>query len=275
MDALASRWHGESRTSERTAAEAAGLLEHLAAVRWAEVEPHQVEVWCWASRTNGGSGVRAKQSTACNRQQIARVVFEEAARLGAPVDPDAVVGVRIARPAAKPVRPLTDDEAGRVRKWADRALVRSRRRLVVALAFAGGTATEIAKARFEDIDLDAATVRFTGAAARVARLDGWAVEAVRRCVCDHPADDDGAPVCVSVRTTPEREVESVSWHLRRALRDAGLYELEGVSANSIRLTAARRILRVDGVAAAAAFLGWVSLDRTADALGHHWRHPDG
>ena len=63
--------------------------------------------------------------------------------------------------------------------------------------------------------------------------------------------------------------------LRRVLRAVGLYELEGVTACSIRLGSARRVLHGDGIAAAATFLGWTSLDRTADALRHNWRHPDG
>ena len=169
----------------------------------------------------------------------------------------------------------TDAEADRVRKWADHAPQGSRQPLAVALAFASGTATEIARVRIGDIDLDKATVAFAGGAARVGPLADWAAQAVRRYVGDNSPVAVGVPLCVSARTTPEREVESVSGLLRRVLRAAGLYELEGVTASSIRLSSARRVLHADGIVAAAKFLGWTSLDRTADALRHNWRHPDG
>ena len=278
LEALAVRWPGHSRTSRRMLAKASELLEELAAGEagsWEDVTQELVAQWCSRSRTNGGTYRRATVSTARHRQSIARAVFEEAARLGAPVDPDAVAGEQIARPPAKPVRTLTDAEAARVRKWADRAPQGSRQPLVAALAFAGGTATEIAMVRIGDIDLETATVAFVGAAARVAKLDDWSMRAVRRYVRDSSPVAAGAPLCVSVRTTPEREVESVSGYLRRLLRAAGLYELEGVTACSIRLASARRVLRADGIVAAARLLGWASLDRTAHTLGHSWRHPDG
>ena len=144
-----------------------------------------------------------------------------------------------------------------------------------ALATAGGTATDIAQVRAKDINLDEATVAFVGAAARTGPLDEWSVRALRRHLRHNAAIGPGVPVCIRTRTTLEREVESVSWHLRRVLRAAGLYELEGVSADSIRLHAARKVLDTDGVAAAARLLGWRSLDRTAETLGHHWRRVDG
>ena len=279
QQALALRWSGEGRTSGRMLADARELLEELAA---AGVEPSAAEVahklvvrWCWRSCADGGSYRRARPSTARLRQSIARAVFEEASRLGAPVDPDAVVGDPIARPAAKAVRALTGAEVRRVLKWVETAPPGSRQPLVLAFASAGGTATEIAKVRIGAIDLDNATVNFTGDAARVGKLDAWGVRVVRRYLRDNSPVAAGVPLCVSTRTTSEREVESVSWHLRRMLKTAGLYELEGVSADSIRLNAARRVLDTDGIVAAARFLGWRSLDRVADVLGHNWRNPDG
>ena len=101
------------------------------------------------------------------------------------------------------------------------------------------------------------------------------MRAVRRYLRDNSSVPADVPLCVSVPATPEREVESVSGHLRRMLRTAGLYDVEGISSDSVRLTAARRILHEDGIAAAARFLGWASLDRTAEALDHNWSHPDG
>lgn len=278
LGALARRWPGGSRTSRRMLQTASEMLDELAAsgaASWEDVTAPMVARWCWRSRTSGGSYRRATPATARHRQSIARAVFEEAARLGAAVDPDAAAGESIARPAKRAVRALTDAEANRVRKWADRAPRGSRQPLVAALAFVGGTATEIARVRSSDINLDEATVAFPGAAARVAELDDWEVQTIRRYARDKCPVAAGALLCVLARTTPEREVESVSGHLRRLLGTAGLYGVEGVAVDSIRLTAARRVLHDDGIVAAARFLGWASLDRTAGALGHNWRHPDG
>ena len=63
--------------------------------------------------------------------------------------------------------------------------------------------------------------------------------------------------------------------LGQVLQAAGIAGRPGVTARSIRLTSARRILDTEGIEAAASFLGSVSLDAAADALGHLWRHSDG
>lgn len=278
LEALTLRWSGEGRTAERMLASARELLEEVAAtgVEASEDAAHElVARWCWRSCAGAGSYRRARPSTARHRQSIARAVFNEAARLGVAVDPDALVGEPITRPPAKSVRALTVVETHRVLKWVATAPPGSRQPLVAALALAGGTATEIAKVCVGDIDLDNATVNFVGAAARVGILDAWGVRAVRRYLRDNSPIPCGVPLCVRERTTSEREVESVSGHLRRMLRTAGLYGCEGVSVDSIRLTAARRVLHTDGIAAAAVFLGMNSLDRAAAALGHNWRQPDG
>ena len=274
-----SRWPGEGRTSARMLALARELLEQLDAAKagpWEPATPQAQRIvtrWCWQACAHDGTHRRAAASTAAYRQRIARAVFEEAARLGASADPDAVVGEPIA-PPRKPVRGLTGDENRRVRKWADEAPQGSRQPVAAALSYAGATPTQIAQVRVGDIDLDNATVTFGGAAARVATLDDWGMRAVRRYLHDNGPVAAGDLVCVSVRTTPEREVESVAGLLRRLLRTAGLYGLEGVAVDSIRLAAARQVLLSDGIAAAARFLGWTSLDRTAAVLGHNWRHPD-
>ena len=270
---LAVRWPGQSRTSERIRAMGCELVEELASAvgSWNRLTPLAVAGWYLRSRAKDGSYRPATLDTARYKQGIARAVFEEAAALGVAVDPDTAAGDRIARPRPKRVRPLTDPETDRLREIADSAAPESKQLPVVALVSAGGSATDIAPVSVEDIDLDAATVTFCGAAARVGRLDEWSVQTLARHLGHDTAIEPGVPVCIRTRTTPEREVESVSRHLRRVLRAAGLYELEGVSADSIRLHAAQRVLDTDGIVAAARFLGWRSLDRTAEALDHQWR----
>ena len=77
-------------------------------------------------------------------------------------------------------------------------------------------------------------------------------------------------VCVSARTSSSRAAHAVTVRLGQVLRDAGIAGRPGVTARSIRLTTANRILQTDGIEAAARFLGSPSLDSTADALGYQW-----
>ena len=274
---LAVRWPRQGRTSERRRTMGCALIEELASEVGSSdrLTPLAVTGWCLRSRTNDGSFRPATPGTARYKQQIARAVFEEAAALGAAVDPHTAVGDLIARPQPKRTRPLTDPEVDRVRSLVNDAPKGSRQGPVVALATAGGTATDIAPLRARDINLDQATVVFAGNPARTGRLDKWAIQVLHRHLRHNTTAADDEPLCIATRSTPEREVESVSGHLRRLLRAAGLYELEGVTADSIRLHAARKVLDTKGIAAAARFLGWRSLDRTAETLNHHWGRVDG
>ena len=274
---LAVRWPGQSRTSERMRAMGGELIEELASAVGScdRLTPQSVAGWYLRSRTNDGSSRPATLDTARYKQGIARAVFEEAAALGAAVDPHTAAGDRIARRRSKQIRSLTDPETDRLREIVDLTAPQSKQLPVVALASAGGSATDIAPVSVDDIDLDAATVTFSGAAARVGRLDEWSLKTLRRHLGHDTVIEPGVAVCIGTRATPEREIESVSWHLRRALSAAGLYEREGVAADSIRLHAAQRVLHTHGIVAAARFLGWRSLDRTAETLGHDWRRADG
>ena len=172
-------------------------------------------------------------------------------------------------------RPLSDYEDRRARDYADAGLVASRRSLCVAFSYAGGTASEVAAVRRRDVDLDAARVAFGGAAARVGPLDQWSVETVWRFVRNNPVVPDGDPLCVTVGTGPSRATHSVTVRLGQVLRDASIAARPGVTARSIRLTTANRILQAHGIEAAARFLGSPSLDSTADALGYRWGQDDG
>lgn len=274
---LAVRWPKQGRTSERMRAMGCELVEELAkeVATSDRVTPLAITGWCLRSRTNDGSYRPATTDTARYKQRIARAVLEEAAALGAAVDPDTALRYRIASPQPKPTRPLTDPETARVRNIVDNAPKGSRQAPVVALATVGGAATDIAAVRAQDINLHQATVVFRGSPARTGRLDEWAHAVLGRYLGDNDAAGDDALLCISKRSTPEREVESVSAHLRRVLRAAGLYELEGVTADSIRLNSARKVLDTDGIVAAARFLGWKSLDRTAQTLSHDWGRADG
>ena len=280
VEAVRARFARNPRTAQKAAAETQRLFRYLAAVGvsdWPDVRPDQVLGWCWAARRDrSGRHQRTAPSTARNRQWAALAAFEEAARLGAPIDAAALIGARIERPsAAVSARPLTDAEDDRVRAYADAGLVASLRSVMLVFSYAGGTATEAAAVRMGDVDLDAGCVAFSGAAARVGPLDAWGIETVLRFVRNNPPIPVDGLVCVSAATSPSRAAHAVTVRLGQVLRDAGLSGRPGVTARSIRLTTANRILRTEGIEAAARFLGAPSLDSTADALGYRWGQHDG
>ena len=276
LEALRTRLRDKPVTSEKVLREAERLFRFLAAsgiFRWPDVTPESVEAWFWAARRyRYGRHRRTADSTARNRRWVARLIFEEAASLGAPIDPTALIGERIPRPTDfVSARPLTDTEAELSRVFSDPGLVATRRSVIVAVSYAGATATEASNVRLADIDLQAGTVAFSGPAARIGPLDAWGVETVDRFLRNNPPVADDDVLCVKPSTDPARAAHSVTVRLGHVLKDAGLAGRAGVTARSIRLTTARRILETEGIEAAARFLGSPSLDNTARALHHNWR----
>ena len=277
LDALVARYGSKPATAQKVAAEAARLLKFLitrGAVTWRDVNAALVSEWCWAARPDrSGRYRRVSAGTAKVRRWAARALFEIAEMLGADVDAAALVGdpVGDVLPAFSS-RPLTESEASLVREHADAGLWFSSRSVVVALAFAGGTASEIARVTAADLDLTAGNVRFGGKAARTNPLDDWSRDAITQHVQNRPgATDSQYQLCVGGPLTLERATHSVTVRLRQVVVDAGLSREPEITARSIRLTTALRVAQQQGIFAAAAFLGNTSLDRTAAAL--RW-HPD-
>lgn len=275
IEAVRERYPNE-RTATKVAREAERLFRFLmahGAETWSDLKPEQVRQWLWAARAaRSGRWKRAAQSTARNRQWAARAAFEEALRLGAPICPASLIGVPIPRQSpADTCRPLTDEEAHLVREHTVTGLLFGYS-LLVALSFAGGTATEVAGVRRCDVDLDIETVAFDGASARVNPLGAWPAEVIGLWLNNRPtspAPDD--LLCVREHLSTNQAAHSVTVRLRRVLHDAGLGGRPGVSARSLRLTTAKKALERDGIEAAARFLGNVSLDTTAASLGYGWR----
>ena len=279
---LRRRFAANEATAQKVAAEAARLFRFWAvngAETWDDPDAELTLAWCWTPRARRGGGFGwVKQSTARNRQWAALEVCKAAAELGAPIDPRALIGERIARPTAyTSARPLTDDEDRLVRERAESALAWSGLGVLVAAARSGGTAKELAALRLSDVDLEAATVAFGGPAPRVNPLDGWSMEMMRRFLANQRRESltESDLLCVSDESDSVRAAHSVTVRLGGVLRDAGLKALPGVSARSIRLTTARRVLDSAGIEAAARFLGVPSLDTAAAALRHDWRRGDG
>ena len=125
------------------------------------------------------------------------------------------------------------------------------------------------------MDLDAEAVAFSGESARVNPLGSWSARTIGLWLSNQPnlpAPDE--LLCVGEGLSEERAAHSVTVRLSRVLRDAGLAGRPGVTARSLRLTTARHILEHSDIAAAARFVGAVSLDATAAALGYDWRSGD-
>ena len=131
-----------ARTGAKFTAEGArliGMLRACGAEHWDDVTAQLVRRWFWTARPDrSGRWREVAPSTAYNRRAAAKRLFEAAARLGAPIDPAALVGDPIARSdAVTSTRPLTDKEARLVRAHAHTGLFVSRRLLLVALAARG------------------------------------------------------------------------------------------------------------------------------------------
>ena len=114
---------------------------------------------------------------------------------------------------------------------------------MVALSFAGGTATELAAVRLCDIYTAAAMVWFSGDAARWGPLDSWSAATLDRFLANNPPLRPDERLCVSDRLDAARAAHSVTVQLGQVLQVAGIAGRPGVTARSIRLTTARRILR--------------------------------
>ncbi len=282
IEGLRLRHADNETTAQKVEDEAGRLFAFWSVCRVESLHELTAEInveWYWRPRANRKTQLgKVSQSTAKNRQWTALEVLKTFEQLGADIDPYALIGERVARPSDYvSTRPLTDEEARILRRWAESKLAMSKIGVLVGLSFSGSTAMEMAALRLRDIDLDARTVSFSGRSPRVNPLDEWTVTMLRRFV----ANQSGAPLssddllCVSEDTGPTRGAQSVTVRLGRVMNEAGLSGRPGVSARSIRLTTAQHILDVDGIEAAAKFLGSRSLDTVAASLRHDWECDDG
>ena len=197
-------------------------------------------------------------------------VFEAAETLGLVPEGRRLAGERIPRSIDfVPVRPLTDDEAKRVRGFADRGQLFSRRAVIVALALAGGTSSEIAKVRKSHVDLKTGTVTVGG---RENPLCEWGQQMIRQFLQIRPLVDKNRLLAVGEQIAADRRAHAVTVRLGEVIRDAGLRSVPGVTARSVRLYTAKQILEAVGLEAAAWFLGADSVTSVVKALGYDWKH---
>ena len=96
VEAIWARYARNERTAVTVAAEIRRLFRYLQAMgatRCEDVTCELVTRWFWAARPDrAGRMLDVSASTAGKRQWYALVCFEELARLGAPINPSALVG---------------------------------------------------------------------------------------------------------------------------------------------------------------------------------------
>ena len=253
------------------------LFEHLQGcgiTRWSEITGELVLQWAWGEvEHRNGSRTVAARNTARNRQLEARTAFTAAAELGASVDPRTAAGPKIVWVAPdRSARFLTDRELRRICDASVSKRKTAKRPLLVAFSLASGTAENVGSVRAKDVDLQNRTVRFRGTNARVCALDDWSVHAIAKYLKANPVKPNER-LCVRQDLPSQRAAHAVTSQLCAILKAAGFSGDSGVSARSIRLTAARRVLERDGIVVAAKFLGSPSLDNTAALLDHAWQRP--
>ena len=156
-----------------------------------------------------------------------------------------------------------------MRGFADRGQLFSRRAVIVALAFAGGTSSEIAKVRKSHVDLKTGTVTVGG---RQNPLCEWGQQMIRQFLQIRPLVDKNRLLAVGEHFEADRRAHAVTVRLGEVISDAGLRGTAGVSARSVRLYTAKQILDSLGLEAAAWFLGADSLTSVVKALGYDWKH---
>lgn len=234
-----------------------------------QVTHEMIEEFIWARRAKGYRIVDVSPNTARNRRSFIRTAFGELRALGI-VAPDELTGSSISADPSFSARPLTCEELDRIRAFAGGAMFATRRPLLVAISEAGGSAPEIAAVTFEDLDLEAGTVSFSGSFPRVNPLTTWGIDAIEAWALNVTSIPDGR-LCASDRLTDAKAAQSITSGLTRIITEAGFGHVPEVSPRSIRLTTARSVLARDGIVAATLFLGSESLDSTAAALGFDWR----
>ena len=278
VEAFAAGHRFKDRDLKRAEALMRSLFDHLECCGITDLSEVTAELtlgWVWAEvQRRDGSVGRPARNTARYRQWLANYAFAAAGRLGAAVDPRAATGETIKRGALEvPPRPVTERELQQICDATHSRRRTSKKAVLVALSRASGSAAELPNVRARDVDLDAGTVKFAGSHERICALDPWSAQALADYLDANPVAPD-EPLCVKADTAPDRAEDSVTTRLWQILAAAGLGEHHDVTARSIRLTEAQRVLRNEGIAAAAKFLG-SSLDATAEALDYQWRSHSG
>jgi integrase len=231
-----------------------------------DISEGDVQDFLWMATKR--SGFRdPSSSTARNRQWAIKTLFSICTEMGV-WDGRDICGDQIEREDGGSSRPFTADELLKVKDHAYVPLWPNGDELLLALSLCGGGPSEVAAACLDDVDFSTSTIRFWGPAERVNPVDPWSLEIFRAV----KAKGEGSqPLVVGPELPLSRATQSVTVRLNRLVAHAGFARAKDLTGSSIRLGVARQILDLDGLEAAARFLGKTSLDRTAAALFYRWR----
>jgi hypothetical protein len=178
-------------------------------------------------------------------------------------------GETVARGEAESPRPLNHLEIDSLLGVVDGTLISTGEDLLVAFSLSGASALEAGLVRACDVDLANQLVQFHGENPRIASLTEWACERIALFLYENERKPDQR-LAVAEFVSYENVARTVNSRLMNVMRMAGFRSGSGVTAKSIRLGAADVVLELNGLEAAAVFLGNNSLDATARMLGYEW-----
>ena len=238
-------------------------LEFLDEITADHVQQH---IWS-ASKTKDGFK-QVSPRTAANRQWAYRI-FQGAMESEGFNEGFDLSGDTVARGEAESPRPLSELEIDSLLGVVDSTLISTGEDLLVAFSLSGASALEAGLVRACDIDLGNQLVRFHGENSRTATLTQWACGRIELFLEENERESDER-LAVAEFVSYENVARTVNTRLMNVMRMAGFRSGSGVTAKSIRLGAADVVRKLNGLEAAAVFLGNNSLDATARMLGYEW-----
>jgi hypothetical protein len=233
----------------------------------AEASPDITEEFIHGAARSGTSWAVPAGSTQKNRRAAVRYAFEVLRGVGFLVG-DPTLDLDVAGALARRAKPLTDTIIRRLQAAAPHELIASRRAVVLALAQAGATNTEITRVAASDLDLAAGTVSLPGGTRidpRTNLLTRWGKH-VLGDITAGCKDTSTALLPISAKSA----ASTVSNTLGDLSKAAALRP--SVTVDDIRAWRARRLFKhTKSIEDVARFLGTRSLDVAADVVGYHWR----
>ncbi len=233
----------------------------------AEATPEITEEFIQGAARSGTSWAVPAGSTQKNRRAAVRYAFEVLRGVGFLVG-DPTLDLDVAGAVARRAKPLTDTIIDRLQAAAPHELIASRRAVVVALAEAGATNTEITRVTAADLDLAAGTVSLPGGTRidpRTNKLTKWGQQVLGDITGDC-ADLSMALLPISAKSAAST-VSNTLGDLSKAAAIRPRVTVEG-----IRAWRARRLFEHSkSIEDVARFLGTRSLDIAAGVVGYHWR----
>lgn len=242
----------------------------------AQVSPALAIAFVTASgRNRSGAIVAPTVATQHQRRAVLRLFARDAIAAGYLLT-DPTEGLALPPREQFETRPVTEDEATLLRRFAESWATPTRHAATIALALAGVHTGEIAAVRLRDVSADRVcapgTLRCT---TRSLPLDAWSVRVIRERVEAIRLRSDGTPDSSLVSTgrgTAAQQQARACTAIRDVVRRAGLGAEPDIKPTSVsHFAAAQTFARTQRIDAAATVLGYASLDAAARAIGWDWQ----